>query len=117
MTADDVERDVQRVAAEWAFIQSADTMDKAEHTVKMRLHVDADCFVQVYVNIQKQLTGYALVLNRSRIFGRDCEGGLWHRHPVEAPDQHDFSLEGQRAVSLDEFLREAQNVLQDEGLL
>ncbi len=54
---------VQRVAAEWAFIQSADTMDKAEHTVKMRLHVDAGCFVQVYVNTQKQLTGYALVLN------------------------------------------------------
>jgi hypothetical protein len=56
-------------------------------------------------------------LNRSRIYGRDCEGGLWHRHPAEAPEQHDFSVEGQRAVTLDEFLREAQQVLQDRDLL
>jgi hypothetical protein len=33
------------------------------------------------------------------------------------PDQHDFSPEGQRAVSLDEFLKETQQVLQDKGLL
>lgn len=36
---------------------------------------------------------------------------------VLTPDQHDFSPEGQRAVSLDEFLRETQQVLQDKGLL
>jgi hypothetical protein len=117
VTADLVERDVRRTAARWAFIQRVATIDKTDFTVKLRLHVDAECFIQVYANTQKQLSSYSLVLNRSRVFGRDCEGGLWHRHPADAPEQHDFSPEGQRAVSLDEFLREAQQVLQDKGLL
>lgn len=117
MTPDAVERDVQRAAAQWAFIQRVATIDKTDFTIKQRLHVDVECFVQVYVNTSKQLTSYTLVLNRSRIFGRDSEGGLWHRHPAGAPDQHDFSPEGQRAVSLDEFLREVQQILQDNGLL
>lgn len=117
MTADVVERDVQRTATKWAFIQGIETVDKTDFAVKMRLHVETDCFVQVYANTQKQITSYALVFNRSRILGRDCEGGLWHRHPLEAPGQHDFSPEGQRAVSLDEFLAEVQRVLQDKALL
>ncbi len=115
MTADDVERDVRRAAAEWVFIREVETVDKTEHAVKMRLHVDTDCFVQVYANVQKELVSYTLVLNRYRVLGRDCEGGIWHRHT--APDQHDFSPEGQRTVSPDEFLSEAQQVLQEEGLL
>ena len=117
MTADDFESDVRRVAKEWAYIQSVETVDKTDHTTKMRLHVDPGCFVQVYANTQKELVSYSLVLNRYRILGRDCEGGIWHRHPYTAPDQHDFSPEGQRVVSLDEFLSEAQNVLREEGLL
>lgn len=117
MTADEVERHVQRTALQWAFILDVETVDKADHTVKMRLHVDRDCFVQVYANTQKQITSFVLVFNRSRIFGRDSEAGLWHQHPPEAPDQHDFSPEGQRPVSLDEFLREAQKVLQEKGIL
>ncbi|MEI2692894.1 MAG: hypothetical protein V9H69_25530 [Anaerolineae bacterium] len=117
MSADLVERDVRRAAAQWAFIQRVATVDKTDVTVKLRLTVDVECFIQVYANTVKQLASYTLVLSRSRIYGRDCEGGLWHRHPAEAPEQHDFSTEGQRAVTLDEFLREAQQVLQDRGLL
>ncbi len=116
MTPDDVERDAQRTAAEWAFIRVVDTIDKTDHTIKLRLHVDSDCFVQVYVNESKQLISYSLVLRRSRIFGRDCNSGRWHRHPASAPDQHDFSSEGQRAISLSEFLGEALQVLQDLDL-
>lgn len=117
MTTDAVEREVRRAVAQWAFIQRVATIDKTDFTVKLRLYVDVECFVQVYINTSKQLTSYALVLNRTRVFGRDSEGDLWHRHPAGAPDQHDFSPEGQRAVSLDEFLREVQQILQDKGLL
>jgi len=117
VSASAVERDVRHAAAQWAFIQRVETIDKTDFTVKLRLHVDTECFIQVYANTHKQLSSYTLVLNRSRVFGRDCDGGLWHRHPAEAPEEHDFSPEGRRAVSLDEFLREAQQVLQDKGLL
>ncbi len=117
MSADTVERNVRQIASQWAFIQRIDTIDKTRSTVKMRLHIDVECFVQIYANTQKQLTSYTLVLHRSRIYGRDSEGGQWHRHPAEAPDQHDFSPEGQRLVTLDEFLAEVHQVLQVRGLL
>ncbi len=117
MSINAVERDVQRTAVRWAFIQRVETADKTDVAIKMRLHIDTGCFVQIYVNTRKQLISYTVVFNRVRIFGRDCDGGIWHRHPSEMPDQHDFSSEGQRAVSLDEFLRETQRLLQDKGLL
>ncbi len=117
MSSGDVEQNIRQVAAEWAFVQDVETIDETEHTLKMRLYVDSACFIQVYTNTQKQIISYTLVLHRSRIFGRDCEGGMWHRHPHTAPDRHDFSLEGQRAVSLNEFLRETQQLLYIEGIL
>lgn len=117
MNTSAVERDVQRTAAKWAFVHHVETIDKTDDAIKLRLHIDTDCFVQVYVNTRKQITSYAVVFNRARILGRDRDGGTWHRHPPIMPDQHDFSPEGQRAVSLDEFLKETQQVLQDKGLL
>lgn len=117
MNTGGVERDVQRTAAKWAFIQYVETVDKTGDAIKLRLHIDIDCFVQVYVNTRKQIISYTVVFNRARILGRDCDGGSWHRHPSAMPDQHDFSPEGQRAVSLDEFLKETQQVLQAKGIL
>ncbi len=117
MTVEDTELDVLSSAVKWAFVQDTLTVDKTAHTIKIRLTITAECFVQVYVNVQKSIISYTLVFNRSRIFGRDCDGGNWHRHPAAAPEQHDFSAEGRRPVSLDEFLKETQQVLQDRGLL
>ena len=117
MSTDAVEREVQRTAAKWAFVRRVETVDKTDVAIKLRLHIDTDCFIQVYTNTRKQIISYAVVFNRGRILGRDCDGGLWHRHPPGQPDQHDFSPDGQRAVSLDEFLKETQQILQDQGLL
>jgi len=36
MSADAVERDVQRTTAQWAFIQRVETIDKTDSTVKLR---------------------------------------------------------------------------------
>jgi hypothetical protein len=51
------------------------------------------------------------------MYGRDCDGGTWHRHPRSAPNTHDFSAEGSRVVTLHYFLAEVQQILQDKGLL
>jgi len=117
MSGEAVELDIRHTAAQWAFIRRIETVDKTDFTVKIRLHIDVETFVQIYANTQKDLTSYTLVLNRTRIFGRDSEGGQWHRHPVEAPDQHDFSPKGQRPITLFEFLAEVQQILQEKGLL
>jgi hypothetical protein len=107
VSTDAVESEVQRTAVNWAFVRRIETVDKTDDAIKLQLHIDTDCFIQVYTNTRKQIISYAVVFNRARILGRDCDGGSWHRHPPGMSDQHDFSPEGQRAVSLDEFLKEA----------
>ena len=86
MSTDAVEREVQRTAANWAFVRRVETVDKTDVAIKIRLHIDTDCFIQVYANTRKQIISYAVVFNRARILGRDCDGGLWHRHPPGKPD-------------------------------
>lgn len=117
MTPDDVERNILATAANWACIRWTTLLDKTEHAIKMRLHIDSACFVQVYANPKKSLISYTLVLDRTRIYGRDCDGGQWHRHPYSAPDSHDFSGEGSRPVTLSEFLAETQQILEVSGIL
>jgi hypothetical protein len=72
--------------------------------------------VQVYRNDRFDTTNLVLVHNDRRIFGRDRLSGRWHRHPVHDPTSHDTSAEGQRGVSLDEFLDEVEAVLSSLGL-
>ncbi len=117
MNADEFEQDVLRVAGEWAYLRSAETVDKTDYAIKLRLTVDTECFVQVYANVEKSILSFALVLNRARIYGRDNEGGEWHRHPYGDPEGHDDSPEGRKAVALATFLEEAQAILEVEGLL
>lgn len=117
MTVDEFERQVYRIAEKFSFIKAIATVDKTTNTIKLRLHIASDCFVQVYTNTRKRLLSYVLVFNRSRLYGRDCEGGMWHRHPYDHSDGHDFGPEGAKAVTLDEFLAEVQDILNKEGLL
>ena len=117
MTTDELERDVTQVASHWPFVRWVATADKTAHAIKMRLHIAGDCFVQVYANTEKQLLSYTLVLNRTRIYGRDCEGGHWHRHPLGAAEAHDFGPHGEQPVELADFLGEVQQILDSEGIL
>ncbi|CUS04786.2 conserved protein of unknown function [Candidatus Promineifilum breve] len=117
MNTDDFEGEARHSAAEWAFVQLVETVDKTDHAIKLRLHINPECFVQIYANVQKELYSYTLVLNRSRLYGRDCDGKSWHRHPYDDPESHDKSLEGRKAVTLEQFLAEVQQILQAEGLL
>ena len=48
MNADEFEQDVLRVAGEWAYLRSAETVDKTDYAIKLRLTIDTECFVQVY---------------------------------------------------------------------
>ena len=50
MSTDDVESDVQRITTQWAFIQRVETIDKTDFTVKLRLHVATECFIQATVD-------------------------------------------------------------------
>ena len=117
MTVDKFEQKVIQVAAYFAYIYRCSTVDKTTNTVKLRLHITSDSFIQVYANTVKDLYSYALVLHRQRLYGRDCEGGIWHRHPHHNPADHDISPEGSKPISIEAFLTEAEHILMDEGIL
>lgn len=117
MTPEAFERHIRDEARRFAFIRDVVTLDRTANTVKSRLFVTTDCFVQVYANLRKGLLSYALVLHQTRIYGRDNDGAGWHRHLYADPESHNFSAEGARPVSLAEFLHEVQQILTAEGIL
>ena len=111
MTPREVEEQARSVVRDFSFVSSIETLLRTPATLTMRFRITGRCFIQLYHNSNKHLWSYALVLGDNRIFGRDCEGGQWHRHPFEAPDSHDRSPEGQKAVTFRIFLEEVQDVL------
>jgi hypothetical protein len=112
-----LEKDIERIVSKFFFIQSVQTLLKTIHTIKMRLYVTEECFIQTYYNIQKNRTNYVVILGGKRIYGRDCYKGVWHRHPEENPEGHDFSPEGSIKVELEEFLFETQEILLRKEIL
>ncbi|MBI4838412.1 MAG: hypothetical protein HY806_04585 [Nitrospirae bacterium] len=114
---DDVEKQVYEIASKFVFIEKAETLLKTPHTIKIKLSVTPTCFIQIYKNIQKNVKNYAVVSGNQRLFGRDCDGGMWHMHLMEAPDSHDFSENGAREVSLEDFLYEVSEKLVFLGIL
>jgi len=114
---DDVEKQIYEVASKFTFIGKAETLLKTHNTIKIKLSITATCFIQIYHNIQKDIKSYVLVSGNQRLFGRDCDGGAWHSHPIENPDSHDFSEDGARVVSLEDFLYEVSEKILPLGIL
>lgn len=112
-----LENEIQSIASEFSFIQKAEILLKTPNTIKIKLTISTTCFVQVYRNISKNITNYVLVSGNQRLFGRDCDGGLWHCHPVEKPESHYFSEDGTREISLRDFLYEVGEKLITLGIL
>ena len=117
MNIEDFIAEVHNASRKFFFIRRIELVDATNNTAKLRLEVGGDCFIQIYANLERTLINFVVVFNRRRIYGRDCNGGIWHRHSYEAPDEHDFSPEGRKKVSIEEFLRETQESLERSELL
>ena len=70
-----IEIEVKKITSGFFFIQEVKTILKTAHTIKIRLDVSEECFIQIYRNTQKNLISYVTVVGRNRIFGRDCYDG------------------------------------------
>lgn len=109
--------EIEETSSGFPFVKRVVRTDETEHTIKYRLIIEEDLFIQVYVNVENDTTGFVLVDKGQRIYGRDAIEGKWHRHIFEDPFGHDFSAEGSKKVSLKEFLMEVQEILVREALL
>jgi len=88
-------------------------LNETDNTIKIKLSISKNCFVQVYVSLKKNLKNYVVVLDNQRIFGQDCYGGRWHKHPWEDPSKHIMGKE----ISLRDFLYEVNDGIRAKGIL
>lgn len=108
---------IERLAEERAYIARTELLEVGRLMLKARLYFEPGLFVQVYRNDKFYTTSFALIHGERRIYGRDELGGVWHRHTVSDPDLHDVCTEGRRAVTLDEFMDEMEQVVMELDLV
>lgn len=116
MNVSDVASDLQREYKRRKYFVDLEILEQTRSIIKARLSISAGLFVQVYRNDPYQTTSLTLIHNGNRLFARDEMDGRWHRHNHPAPDEHDFSKEGQKAVILSEFLDEVEEILSELDL-
>jgi hypothetical protein len=109
--------EVHHIAERHAFIRAIADLDRTDNALRLRLIIDETMFIQVYANSNKNKLNFALVSLEQRVFGRDSEGGTWHKHPFESPEGHRSEGEAGRAMTLKEFVVEVEELLINESLL
>lgn len=116
-TVDDLLKEVRQALSEYAYYVRYEIINRGTHSVKIRLVIHKDLFVQINRNESASLTNFALIHRSQRIYGRDEYRGVWHRHISSAPEHHNGSPEGSRSVSLAEFLAEVDALLRARNLI
>jgi len=89
-------------------------LDYTDVTILCRIGFSHDVFIQVYLNTTKKKLNLALIVGRSRIYGVDNEGGVYHKHPASDPELH---IALKEEVSLDEFVIESMGILKEIEIL
>jgi hypothetical protein len=108
--------ELDRVSKSRGYIARIEILDLGKAMLKARLYLDQELFVQVYRNDRFNTTNFVLIQAGRRIFARDELGGAWHRHPVADPEFHNASAENRRPVTLEEFMDEVEQVIDELGL-
>ena len=90
---------------------------RTDNAVKARVEISENIFVQFYFHQITGTTNYVLVGWERRLYGRDCVGGKWHRHPFENQNLHETTGEAGDAVTPKEFLDDVFEILLREGLV
>jgi len=89
-------------------------VDRTDYAIKLRLSIDRDIFVQIYANETSSRLNLALIMQGSRIYGCDREGGFYHLHPFLDTRQH---IPTDSPKSVTEFIKESLDLLTEHGLL
>jgi len=58
-----------------------------EPVLKLRVHLSASLFIDVFFNAETSKTSFALIKDAQRIFGVGNARG-WHLHPFGNPESH-----------------------------
>ncbi len=89
---------------------------KSVSILKAKIIFSEEMYIQIYVNIRRPKISYNLILNGSRIFGRDFIKGEWHLHPYNQVQVHDGSEVGRKGVSFESFFLEVLQIMEDNDM-
>jgi hypothetical protein len=90
---------------------------KTDNAVKARIEISDNIYIQFYFHQISETTNYVLIGWNNRLYGRDCIGGSWHRHPLHDPNLHDTTEDGVKKVTPEDFLDEVFEILLKEKIL
>ena len=88
--------------------------DRTDNIIKVNLVIDNELFIQIYGNAQKDKVNLALIFKNRRLYGFDSEGGKYHCHPLDAPEEHIFVDE---TKSIADFVQESMRFLEEKEIL
>ena len=89
-------------------------VDRTDAIISLKLLVDTELFIQIYRNDQKEKLNLALVFKKRRLYGYDPEGGRYHCHPLDSPNEHIFIDERK---SIHDFVEESMKYLEEKEIL
>ncbi len=115
MSIDDFIKEVESAAS--YYLLKVEILAKTKNAVKIKVPITENIYIQLYYNQKSGTKNYVLIGWNRRLFGRDCVGGEWHKHPFKNPNEHDFSKNGKREVSVLEFFYEVFNLLKENSLI
>jgi hypothetical protein len=112
MTIPDYIHLVKQISNEYQF--EIFYLDVTDNTLLTRLRITGDVFIQFYINSSKYKMNYALIFNKSRIYGIDKEGGKYHEHPFGNADIHKPFAQN---IDLEDFKIRSLKYIQEMGLI
>ena len=89
-------------------------MDRTDNIIHLKLLIDNELFIQIYGNTQKDKLNLTLVFKNRRLYGYDSEGGKYHCHPLDAPEEHIFVDDRK---SMMDFVQESMKFLEEKEIL
>ena len=89
-------------------------IDTTDITLMARIEIFPAIYIQIYRNLEKDKLNMALILGSDRVYGVDCEGGIYHEHPEEDPISH---VPIKERLEIEEFVVKCLNILKDRRIL
>lgn len=105
------------VAERFWFVRQWQVIERTDHTVTVHFEIGAGLFVQAFMSQRSGRLSLALIGPSGRLFGRDRERDLWHRHPFGSQDVHEITPQGMSSQPVIQFMTEVEDILLSNDLL
>lgn len=117
MTLDELLIEALTAKDRFWFVQTLKVAERTDSTITLHFTIGPELFVQVFFSQRSGRLSLALISTVGRLYGRDREHGLWHRHPFGQTDRHEPTPAGISSQAVIQFLAEVEEILVENNLI